>query len=95
MNYSITRKEEISEEILGIKISDPAIDLGICLAIFSSFKNIPLSGTVGIAEVGLLGELRKVPLIEKRIKEAKKLGYKNVITSQDYKTLGEVVKSLQ
>ena len=79
----------------GIKISDPAIDLGSCLAIFSSFKNIPLSGTVGIAEVGLLGELRKVPLIEKRIKEAKKLGYKNVITSQDYKTLGEVVKSLQ
>ncbi|MCL4387415.1 DNA repair protein RadA [Patescibacteria group bacterium] len=79
----------------GIKISDPAIDLGICLAIFSSFKNIPLSGTVGIAEVGLLGELRKVPLVEKRIKEAKKLGYKNVITSNDYKTLGEVVKSLQ
>jgi len=67
----------------GLKLSDRAADLGICLAIFSSFKNIPLVKTVGVAEVGLLGELRAVPFLEKRIKEAKKLGFKNIFTSNE------------
>lgn len=75
----------------GIKLSDPGIDLGICLAIFSSLKNIPLQKTVGIAEIGLLGELRNVPGVEKRVREAEKLGYKNVITAQKYKGLKEVL----
>ena len=51
----------------GIKITDPACDLGICLAILSSIKNINLSKCVGISEVGLLGELRTPPFLEKRI----------------------------
>lgn len=67
----------------GLKLSDRAADLGICLAIFSSFKNIPLIKTVGIAEVGLLGELRTVPFLEKRVKEAKKLGFKNIFSSNE------------
>lgn len=79
----------------GLKIQDPASDLGICLAIYSSFKNIPLSGTVGIAEVGLLGELRAAPMLEKRVKEARKLGFKNVITSANFKTLNEVFRSIK
>lgn len=79
----------------GLRISDPAADLGICLAIFSSFKNIPLSKTVGISEVGLLGELRSAPSLEKRIKEAKKLGFKDIITSNNFKTLNEVFRSLK
>ncbi|MBI2031732.1 MAG: DNA repair protein RadA [Candidatus Levybacteria bacterium] len=67
----------------GLKLADRAADLGICLAIFSSFKNIPLPKTVGIAEVGLLGELRTVPFLEKRVKEAKKLGFKNIFSSSE------------
>lgn len=79
----------------GIKISDPGIDLGICLAVYSSFADIPLKGAVGIAEVGLLGEMRVVPGLEKRIKEAEKLGYKNIITAKTKKTLREVIESFK
>jgi DNA repair protein RadA/Sms len=78
----------------GMKLSDPGIDLGICLAVYSSFKNIPLSQAVGIAEVGLLGELRVVSGLEKRIKEAEKLGFKNIITPKKYKSLREVLEKL-
>ncbi len=78
----------------GLKLSDPAIDLGICLAVYSSLKNITLSKTVGISEVGLLGELRSVAGLEKRVKEASKLGYKNIITAKTHRTLREVIDSL-
>jgi len=78
----------------GMKINDPACDLGICLSIISSIKNINLSRVVGIAEVGLLGELRTPPFLEKRIKEAKKLGFTKIITPKDYHSIEEVVKIL-
>ncbi|MGI8419966.1 MAG: DNA repair protein RadA [Candidatus Levyibacteriota bacterium] len=78
----------------GMKLSDPGIDLGICLAIYSSVKNIPLQQTVGIAEVGLLGELRAVPGVDKRVKEAEKLGFKQTITARKYKSLMEVMNRL-
>jgi len=79
----------------GMKLADPGIDLGICLAVYSSLKNIALPKTVGIAEVGLLGELRVVTGLEKRVKEAEKLGYKNTLTAKKYKTLREVLASFQ
>lgn len=78
----------------GLKLNDPGCDLGICLAILSSIKNINLSRIVGIAEVGLLGELRTPPFLEKRIKEAKKLGFNKVITPKNYKTIAEVASTL-
>nr|MBI5455387.1 DNA repair protein RadA [Candidatus Levybacteria bacterium] len=78
----------------GLKINDPACDLGIVLAIMSSIKNINLSRHVGIAEVGLLGELRTPPFLEKRIKEAKKLGFTKIITSTNYKNIAEVARTL-
>ncbi|HUQ85218.1 MAG TPA: DNA repair protein RadA, partial [Candidatus Limnocylindrales bacterium] len=78
----------------GLKLSDPAIDLGICLAVYSSLKNITLSKTVGISEVGLLGELRSVTGLEKRVKEASKLGYKSIITARTHRSLREVMEGL-
>jgi DNA repair protein RadA/Sms len=78
----------------GMKINDPACDLGICLSILSSIKNINLSRTVGIAEVGLLGELRTPPFLEKRIKEANKLGFTKIITPKSYNSIEEMVRSL-
>jgi DNA repair protein RadA/Sms len=78
----------------GMKINDPACDLGICLSILSSIKNINLSRVVGIAEVGLLGELRTPPFLEKRIKEAKKLGFTKIITPNNYHSIEEVVRML-
>lgn len=77
----------------GLKLSDPAADLGIALAVFSSFKNIPMSKSVAIAEVGLLGELRQVPSFEKRAKEAKKLGFKDIIGAEKFKTLNQVISN--
>lgn len=78
----------------GMKLADPAIDLGICLAVYSSLKNIALDKVVGISEVGLLGELRMVNGLEKRKKEAEKMGFKKVITPKTHKTLSEVIGSL-
>ncbi|MCL5432653.1 MAG: DNA repair protein RadA [Patescibacteria group bacterium] len=79
----------------GLKIQDPGTDLGICLSLFSSFKNIGLGKLVCIGEVGLLGELRNVPFLDKRIKEAKKLGFRNIVSAKTAKTLNEVIKSIQ
>ena len=61
----------------GIKVNEPALDLGIVLAAASSFKNISIKEDVAvIGEVGLTGEVRSVNMIDKRIKEVEKLGYK-------------------
>ncbi len=72
----------------GIKVFEPAADLGICMAIVSSFKDqtIPKK-TLFIGEIGLLGELRNVNKLEKRANEAKKLGFTNVISPSNTKTL--------
>jgi DNA repair protein RadA/Sms len=78
----------------GIKLSDPGTDLSICLAIISSFQNIKLSDKVGIGEVGLLGELRKPNSMEKRIKEAQKLGFRGIFSPNKFKTLKEVMLNL-
>jgi DNA repair protein RadA/Sms len=74
--------------VSGIKISEPAIDLGIILAVASSFKNISIpKDLVAIGEVGLTGEVRAVNMIEKRLKEAEKLGFKKCIIPENNKKL--------
>lgn len=78
----------------GMKISDPGADLAICLAIYASLKNIRLSQTVAVSEVGLLGELRTVSMLDKREKEAKKLGYKTIYTAKNQKTLLQVIQTV-
>ena len=66
--------------VSGIRIDEPAVDLGIALAIASNFKDIPLAkDMVAIGEIGLTGEIRSVNSIEKRIKEAEKMGFKTCI----------------
>jgi DNA repair protein RadA/Sms len=79
----------------GLKLSDPGVDLGVCLAVYSSMKNIPLPKTVGIGEVGLLGEIRSIPSLDKRVREATKLGLTNLYTAQDYKRLTDVIMALE
>ncbi len=64
----------------GVKINEPAMDMGIVMAIISSFKNIVMDAeTVIFGEVGLSGEVRAVNMAEKRIAEAEKLGFKTCI----------------
>lgn len=79
----------------GLKIEEPAADLGVALAIISSFKNQPLPvKTICFGEVGLLGEIREATQINQRVKEAKRLGFETVISSANFHFLGQVVKSL-
>jgi len=60
----------------GMKITEPAADLAVCLAIGSAAKGLQLkSNAVVFGEVGLSGEVRHVPYIEKRLAEAKKMGF--------------------
>lgn len=60
----------------GIKMNEPAIDLGIVLAIVSSYKELAIDEkTICFGEVGLSGEVRAVSMAEQRIQEAKKLGF--------------------
>lgn len=67
----------------GIKIDEPATDLGILVAVASAFRNLPVdSKTVVMGEVGLTGEIRAVNFIDKRIKEAAKLGFRTCVISQ-------------
>ena len=60
----------------GIKIMEPSIDLGIAMAVVSSFKNRAVDGDmVAMGEIGLSGEVRAVSMIKVRVQEAKKLGF--------------------
>lgn len=77
----------------GLKIDEPAADLAIALAIISSFKNIPLSEKlVAFGELGLLGELREVSQGDKRVKEAKRLGFTQIAFPQQLATVNQAVK---
>ena len=70
----------------GMKLSEPAVDLGIIATVASAYKNVPISqSTVVIGEVGLTGEVRRINLIEKRLKEAEKLGFKTCIIPENNK----------
>lgn len=64
----------------GIRITEPAADLAICMAIGSAARGLQLKqNAVVFGEVGLSGEVRHVPFIDKRVQEAKKLGFKAAI----------------
>ena len=70
----------------GMKLSEPAIDLGIIATVASAYKNVPIPrDTVVIGEVGLTGEIKRINLIEKRLKEVEKLGFKTCIIPENNK----------
>jgi DNA repair protein RadA/Sms len=66
----------------GLRIDDPAVDLGVVCAILSSNEDIPVDSKICFAaEVGLSGEIRPVSRIEARIAEAEKLGFEKIVVS--------------
>lgn len=78
----------------GIRLADRGIDLAICLAVASSFLNKKLAADIAaVGEVGLLGEVRKIGGLDKRIKEAKKLGYR-VASAESGKSVSAAIKKL-
>jgi len=76
----------------GLKIDEPACDLGIVAAIASSFRNEPVDpAVVLIGEVGLTGEVRAVSQIDKRIMEAQRIGFRTcIIPSGNMKTVKQI-----
>ncbi|MFQ5570344.1 MAG: DNA repair protein RadA [Rhodothermales bacterium] len=68
----------------GVRLEEPAVDLGVVVAVASSFRDIPTdTGTVLIGEVGLGGEIRTVSQLELRLKEAAKLGFERAIVPKN------------
>jgi len=79
----------------GIKLKEPANDLAVASAIASSLLKKPISeNTVIIGEMGLSGELRKVPHLDKRIKEANKMGFKKIISPEKHKEIISAIKAI-
>jgi len=88
MGLNLGNQDVYLNVVSGLKINEPAIDLGIIAATVSSFKNIPIDKyTVVLGEVGLTGEIRSINLIDKRLKEAEKLGFKKCIIPESNKKL--------
>lgn len=76
----------------GLRVTDPAVDLGVCMAIVSSFQNKSIKTKLAfVGEVGLLGELRPIRDLDKRSQEAKRLGFNKVI-GPEVKFLTNAVK---
>lgn len=80
----------------GIKMNEPAIDLGIVLALVSSYKNRPIDEkTICFGEVGLSGEVRAVNMVEQRVSEAKKLGFTTCILPEVSKNAIKEIGGIQ
>jgi DNA repair protein RadA/Sms len=77
----------------GIRIQDSSGDLAVIASIVSSYRKRSLpENSVFVGEVGLGGEIRKVPGITKRIEEAKRLGFTNVYSPLEYNSIEEVLR---
>lgn len=80
VGLNLSKQDVYVNVIGGVEISEPAADLGIALAVATCARDVVVdSHTVIIGEIGLSGEIRAVNNIEKRIKEAQKLGFKKAI----------------
>lgn len=79
----------------GFKVTEPATDLAIVLAVASSYFDKPIPGKViAIGEVGLLGEIREVVAQEKRFKEARRMGFTLGVSCREYKFVGQAIRQL-
>jgi DNA repair protein RadA/Sms len=80
----------------GITVREPGADLAVALSIASSYfdKKLP-KNTLAIGEVGLLGEVRPVTAQGKRVKEAKRLGFSNIISSESAQYISQVIHNLR
>lgn len=86
-------KEDVVLNVAGgIRVEEPGVDLACCLALWSSYKNKIISPqTIVFGEVGLLGEVRPAREEERRIKEAKRLGYREILSSANVRSLAEAI----
>lgn len=86
-NLNLANQDIFVNVVGGIKIDEPAGDLAVALSIVSSLKDLIIEETVVVGELGLSGEVRFVSNLEKRIKEAEKLGFKRIICPKSKNSL--------
>ncbi len=80
----------------GIKIKEPSIDLAIAVALFSTVKEIPIKSNIFFSgEISLTGEIKRVPLINQRIKEGKKIGFKQAMLPEDEYTINKEIELIK
>jgi len=80
----------------GLKIDEPAADLGIALAITSSYRDVSVDrGLAVVGEIGLSGELRAVPQLDRRIGEAARLGFKRILTPKTGGKISPLPKDIE
>lgn len=80
----------------GLSLSEPASDLAVCLAVASSLKDIALPmDLAAMGEVGLAGEIRSIPQLERRLAECRRLGFTRVICPADRKLKGQQTEGLK
>ena len=96
VGLSLSKQDVYVNVIGGVEISEPAADLGIALAVATCARDVVVdSHTIIIGEVGLSGEIRAVNNIEKRIKEAQKLGFRKVIIPDANKNFRENIDGIE
>lgn len=79
----------------GVKLKDPALDLAVCAAVISSVKDAAVPHDwIFLAEVGILGQIAKVPLIDRRLEEAQRLGFKTAFCAPVSKSEKQRLSSL-
>lgn len=80
----------------GLKIDEPAADLGIALAVASSFKDASINhGLTVVGEIGLSGEIRAVPQLDRRVAEASRLGFKRILIPKAGNKISSVHKDIE
>lgn len=80
LNLPLAGQDVIANVVGGLRISEPALDLGLALAIISSHRDKPIpQDVIALGEVGLSGELRSVAHLERRLLEAERLGFKRCV----------------
>lgn len=91
LNVNLSNQDVYVNVAGGFKITERAADLPVVMAILSSFYGVATpAGSIAFGEVGLLGEVRNVSQLEKRSKEAKKLGFTKLMSSKDTKTIRDL-----
>ena len=93
---NLSNQDIITNVIGGMRIGEPAADLGMALAIASSHRDAKVAqGLIALGEVGLSGELRAVPQLERRIAEASRLGFKRCLIPEISARLSSGVKGIE
>ena len=95
LGYSMASQDVYINVVGGLRLTETASDLAVITAVASNYKNFVIDGkTLLLGEVGLTGEVRSVSFAEKRIAEAKKLGFKRVILPKENAKETEKIKGI-